>query len=96
VLARRRLGGRGLKGRRRDTRAPDIRPIALRACSSLIPCFSLFSPFSPCSSAILAFDNPLKTVCFQMVGQKAPSRAEQDHNREIIRAYQGDCREITG
>jgi hypothetical protein len=31
-----------------------------------------------------------------MVDQKAPSRAEQDHNREIIRAYQGDNREITG
>jgi hypothetical protein len=31
-----------------------------------------------------------------MVDQKAPSRAEQEDNREIIRAYQGGNREITG
>jgi hypothetical protein len=31
-----------------------------------------------------------------MVDQKEPSHAEQDHNREIIRAYQGGNREITG
>jgi hypothetical protein len=31
-----------------------------------------------------------------MVDQKTPSRTEQEHNREIIRAYQGDIREITG
>jgi hypothetical protein len=31
-----------------------------------------------------------------MVDQKMPSRAEQERNREIIRAYQGGDRAITG
>ena len=60
------------------------------------PCFSLFSPFFSLFQRDPGFENPPETVCFQMAGQKAPSRAEQDHNRETIRTYQGDNREITG
>jgi hypothetical protein len=64
-----------------------------------LPVRSLFLPVIPFFSLFRRdpdFDNPPETICFQMVDQKAPSRAEQDHNREIIRAYQGANREITG
>ncbi len=62
----------------------------------LAPCFSLLSPRFSLFRGDSSFENPPKTVWFQMVDQKAPLRAEQDHNREIIRAYQGGNREITG
>jgi hypothetical protein len=67
-----------------------------RLFSLFAPCFSLLSPFFSLFRGDSGLENPPKTVCLQMVGQKAPSRAEQDHNREIIRAYQGGNREITG
>jgi hypothetical protein len=57
--------------------------IALGACS---PCSSLLSPFFSLFRRGLGFNFPPKTVSFQMVDQKAPSHAEQDNNREIIRA----------
>jgi hypothetical protein len=47
---------------------------------------SLLSPFFSLFRGDSGLDNPPETICFQMVGQKTPSRAEQDHNREIIRA----------
>ena len=50
------------------------------------PCFSLLSPFFSLFQGGPGLENPPKTVCFQMVAQKAPSHAEQEHNREIIRA----------
>ena len=56
-----------------------------RLFSLFAPCFSLLSPFFSLFRGDSGLENPLKTVCFQMVGQKWPSRAEQDHNREIIR-----------
>ena len=87
----------GSKGWRRDTSAPGHSPDCFTRLFSLFaPCFSLLSPFFSLFRRDPGFDNPPKTICFQMVDQKAPARAEQDHNREIIRAYQGGNREITG
>ena len=49
------------------------------------PCFSLLSPFFSLFRGASGVENPPKTICFQMVDQKTPLRAEQEHNREIIR-----------
>jgi len=50
------------------------------------PCFSLLSPFFSLFRGDSGRENSPKNLCFQRVGQKALLRAEQEHNREIIRA----------
>jgi hypothetical protein len=67
-----------------------------RLISPFAPCFSLLSPFFSLFRGDPGFNIPPKTVCFPVVDQKTPSRAEQEDNREIIRTYQGGNREITG
>jgi hypothetical protein len=67
-----------------------------RFISLFAPCFSLLSRFFSLFRGRFGLENPLKTFCFQSVGQKAPMRAEQDRNREITGAYQGGNRQITG
>jgi hypothetical protein len=62
----------------------------------LAPCFSLLSFFFSLFRGSSGLENPPKTVCFQLVGQKSPPRAEQEANREIIRGYQVGNRAITG
>ena len=77
--------------------------MAFAPISSSSPCSSLFSPFFSLFRGDSSFDNPPNIICFQMVGQKAQLRAEQELNREIIRLSreiilpdQGQNREITG
>jgi hypothetical protein len=53
------------------------------------PCFSLFSSLFSLLRGGSGFAYPPKTVCFQMVEEKASLCAKQGRNREIIRAYQG-------
>jgi hypothetical protein len=57
-----------------------------RLFSLFAPCFSLLSPFFSLFRHDSGLENPPETACFQRVDQKTPSRAEQEHNREIIRA----------
>jgi hypothetical protein len=96
-LARRLSRLRGVEGLATQHSGARHSPDCFTRLISLFPpCFSLLSPFFSLFRRDPDFDNPPETICFQMVDQKAPSRAEQDHNREIIRAYQGGNREITG
>ena len=67
------------------------------------PCSSLFAPFFTRFRGDSGCDNPQKPLCFQSVGQKARSLAEQALNRETIRLIReiilpdkGRSREITG
>ena len=67
------------------------------------PCSSLFAPFFTRFRGDSGCDNPQKPLCFQSVGQKARSLAEQALNRETIRLIReiilpdkGRNREITG
>jgi hypothetical protein len=46
-----------------------------RLFSLFAPCFSLLSPFFSLFRGDSGLDNPSKTVCFQRVDQKAPSRS---------------------
>jgi hypothetical protein len=75
---------------------PTFARLHKRLIPLFAPCFSLLSLFFSLFRGSSGLENPQKTVCFQLVGQKSPSRAEQEANREIIRGYQGGSREITG
>ena len=96
-LARRLSRLRGVEGlATRHFRARHSPDCFTRLFSLFPSLFSLLSPFFSLFRGDPRLDNPPKTVCFQRIDQKGPLRAEQDHNREIIRAYQGGNREVTG
>jgi hypothetical protein len=56
-----------------------------RFFSLFAPCFSLLSRFFSLFRRDSGLENSQKSICFQMVDQKTPPNAEQEHNREIIR-----------